>query len=350
MIRFFFRSGWWVLAAALIVLVVFLMLVLRPGSADQTARSVQDPTHGFDLRCPIDGPIVSGGMGRDPLHPVDDPAFIPGAEVAAVNEHQRGKLLVGDDRVIGVVLGGRARAYPIRLLRWHEVVNDRLGSTPIAVTYSGLCDAPAVWKRPVVDGRPITFGLSGLLLDSNTLLYDRTEAIEDATLWSQLSGQAVAGPQACASNRLDAVSFEVALWSEWLARHPSTEVLTPKAELKRLYKRNPYHSYFGDDTIRFPVEPSPPPGGPAAKDSVVIIESDRRRAVFSIPDLARSAGRKHGVAERSFEGRRIRIHFGLEPATARIEDPEAPSVPATARIAFWFAWHARFPSDTVETE
>jgi len=349
MIGRLFRSGWWVVAAAVISVGVILAMVVRPG-AISTVGDGQDPsTYGFDLTCSRVSGIVAGGMGRDGLHAIDNPAVVSGAQVATINEEHRGKLLVGADRVIGIAVNGHARAYPLRLMRWHEVINDVLGGEEITVTYSGLSDASAVWRRPVIGPETLSFGVSGLLYNSNTLIYDRDHPERESSLWSQLSGRAVAGPLACSEVRLQGMPFDLALWSDWLERYPDTDVLMPLPDLKRLYKRDPYHSYFGSEVLHFPVDPMPPAEGPNAKERVVIIEVGPQREVFALSALAAKVGEPQGTVDAIVGDVPVKIHFTTEPATARLETLGTSEQTPVLRFAFWFAWHAQFPDDTITT-
>jgi len=343
------RSGWWVVVAALIALVATLALIVRPGPISGIGDGNDPATYGFDLGCLQVSTIVAGGMGRDGLHAVDNPETVGGTQVATINEEHRGKLLVGSDRIIGVVINGEARAYPLRLMRWHEVVNDDLGGESIVVTYSGLGDASAVWRRPVVGGEPLSFGVSGLLFNSNTLIYDQAGSESESSLWSQLGGRAVAGPLACSEAHLDLLPFDLALWSDWLERHPDTDVMAPLPEFKRLYKRDPYHSYFGSQVLHFPVDPMPPADGPGPKDRVVIVENGSQRKIFPLSALAEKAGDSHGVVESTIDGVPFRIHFTTQPATARVEALDDSNQIPVMRIAFWFAWHAQYPNDPLAT-
>lgn len=349
MIAKLFQSGWWVAVAALIAVAGILALVVRPGSISRQGDGRDPSTYGFDLSCLQVSGIVAGGMGRDGLHAIDDPETVAGTRVATINEEHRGKLLVGSDRVIGVFINGQARAYPLRLLRWHEVVNDVLGGEPIAVTYSGLSDASAVWRRPLNDNKPMMFGVSGLLFNSNTLIYDRGTTRHESSLWSQLSGHSVSGPLACWKAQLDGVPFDLTMWSDWLNRHPETDVMAPLPEFKRLYKRDPYHSYFGSQSLHFPVDPMPPQNGPNPKERVVVIDAGSQRKVFTLSTLDAETGAGQGSIESTIDGIPVRIHFTTQPPTVRVESAGDPSPRPLSRVAFWFAWHAQFPDDPLAT-
>ncbi len=166
------RSGWWVAVAAVVVSILVIIAVLRASFGTGASRG-DDPIVLEPSLIPEEQLVRA--MARDGLKALNRPATLTPAEVDRTNEEERGKLLVPSDRVIGVAIDGEARAYPLRLLRWHETVNDVVGGRPIAVTYSPLSGGIAVWDRSVA-GREIEFGVSGWLTNSNTLLYDRRAA------------------------------------------------------------------------------------------------------------------------------------------------------------------------------
>jgi hypothetical protein len=131
----------------------------------------------FDLRrslVPADE-IHAGGPPRDGIPALTDPKFIPAAQA---------DFLADEDRILGLNLGGEARVYLIAILNWHEIVNDRIGERAVAVTYCPLCGTGIVFDAQV-DGRPMEFGVSGLLYNSDVLLYDRSTE----SLWSQIKNR-----------------------------------------------------------------------------------------------------------------------------------------------------------------
>jgi len=273
---FTFRSGGWVVALAVVMMgLVVLQVVLHLGEA--RAMRIGDghdvSTYRFDLETTVipRDEIVAGGMWRDKTPPLTDPAVWT-LEKHEQTKSRRGKtMLLSGDRVIGVTIGGEARAYPLAILNWHEVANDTLGGKKIAVSYHPLCDSVVVFDRDV-DAETIEFGISGLLWQSNQLLYDRREEVGTESLWSQLQGRAVAGPMA--GKTLRTVPFELVRWQDWKARHPETTILAPRPELSRDYKRRPYAPYYSMQQPReeFPVHPYPPPGDPdTAWDRIAVL-------------------------------------------------------------------------------
>ncbi len=330
------RSGWWVAFTAVIVSVVVTIWLLR--LPRQRVPGGEQP---FALEpCLVDPTEIVRAMAPDGLDAVTGPAVMTPAQVELANQAERGKLLVASDRVVGVAFGGEIRAYPLRLLRWHEAVNDTVGGRAIAVTSSPLAGSVAVWDRQI-DGDTVEFGVSGRLLDSTTLLYDRRLGSGSPSLWHQLTGEAVAGP--AAGHRLTALPAAMATWSDWRERHPDTTVMAPDTGSKQLYKRDPYHSYRGSDVLRFPVDPLPPGGGLALKAPVAVVTADGIDAVFPLPYLAEAVGTARGTWVAPIGSRVYLVRFDAETATVAVE-PRDPGVAAPAvRVASWFAWYAANP-------
>lgn len=156
--------------------------------------------------------------------------------------------LVPEDRVIGVVRDERARAYPLKMLNWHEAVNDEFDG-PLLVTFCPLCGS-AITAERVVDGSPTMFGNSGLLYRSNQVLYDgKTDS-----LWAQLLAKAIRGPKT--GSTLELVPSELTTWEAWQERYPDTEVLLPAPLSETVgdseaapYVRDPYENYATSDRV-----------------------------------------------------------------------------------------------------
>jgi hypothetical protein len=150
----------------------------------------------------------------------------------------------------------------------HEICNDTLGGIPIAVTFSPLCDAAVAFDRRV-DGRERVFGVSGLLLDSNLVMYDRCEA---PSLWSQLGMMVIAGPESARGARLRQLpDVQLCTWKHWLAAHPDTDVVLPAADDERRIKQFSYSRYLLSPKLDFPVARWNPADDMAAKTPVIVL-------------------------------------------------------------------------------
>lgn len=337
----FVASGGWVLLLAM-GLVAAIMVAHLAQALRHRSRAVgdgRDPrSYGFALQPALvpAGAIVAAGLPRDGLPALDDPRVWTLAELdAAAAARRRGKILVGEDRVVGVLAGGQARAYPLRFLVWHEVVNDTLGGVPVLVSYHALSGAAVVARRP-----PGTrLGFSGLLLDSAALLYERTPAGNCGGLWSPLLLAAVTGP--ATGSALEPLSSALVTWRRWREGHPDTTVLAPDPRLDKEYRREPYVSYLGNDELRFPVRRELPPElGLARKTPVLAVRLGGRWLAVPHPVAASRAG-ADGVAAIEKAGTTVRVRVEARPPTLELVDSELPAV-----HAFAFAWHALHPDDT----
>ena len=181
------RSGGWVLiVAGIFTLGLFIWAVAGVGHPLLGKRG-DLASYGFDLTtCLVpQDQIVTGALKKDALRALTDPSVVSGSEIADINAKMYGKYLVSSDRVIGVEINGESRAYPLLVLNCHEIVNDTLGDVAIAVTYNPLCDSVVVFERNVT-GETLEFGVSGLLYNSNLMMFDRRPDAQGESLWSQL--------------------------------------------------------------------------------------------------------------------------------------------------------------------
>ena len=182
--------------------------------------------------------IVSGGPPKDGIPSIDNPKF--------VSREEADEFLNGGDEVIGLFYKGVARAYPLKILVWHEIVNDIVAGTPIAITYCPLCYTSIAFIR-IIGGEEVEFGVSGKLFNSNLVMYDR----KTDTLWSQVWGIGILGP--LAGVKLEKVQVDVMAWRLWKQLHPDTEVLSTETGYSRPYGYDPYQGYYESNEIAFPV-------------------------------------------------------------------------------------------------
>jgi hypothetical protein len=201
---------------------------IRGGPREDLPSALVDP--GADrLPTPLVDPteIISGGPPPAGIPPIDEPKFLPTAAV---------DFLADNEPVLALEIGGDARAYPIQVMIWHEIVNDTVGDTPVSVTYCPLCNtAVAVDRR--VDDRILSFGTSGSLYQSALVMYDR----QTESLWSHFTGQAIVGT--LTGTELDSYPVATVGWSSWRDAHPDGLVLSRDTGHDRDYGRNPYPGY-----------------------------------------------------------------------------------------------------------
>jgi hypothetical protein len=178
---------------------------------------------------------VSGGPPKDGIPAVINPRF--------VTPDEAGRWLKPKEPVISLVVGNEARAYPLQILIWHEIVNDRIAETPVVVTFCPLCHSAIAFNRNVA-GRAHTFGVSGMLRYSDMIMYDR----ETESLWQQLTGQAVVGDLTGA--KLEELPAQIISFEQFSAAYQYGLVLSRDTGYKRDYGRNPYSGY--DDVSKKP--------------------------------------------------------------------------------------------------
>lgn len=185
--------------------------------------------------------ITWGGVHYDGIPSLDNPTLTPAADA---------EYLLDEDLVFGIEINGDIRAYPLRIMGWHEMFNDVIGGVPVALAYCTLCGAGILYETSA-SGRnePFVFGSSGLLYRSNKLMFDR----QTNSLWNQFTGEPVSGPLAHSSIALKTRPVTITTWSEWRARHPGTKVLSLETGHFRNYDSGvAYRDYFASPELMFP--------------------------------------------------------------------------------------------------
>ncbi len=207
--------------------VVLLLLAVVPAAADPVRKWMQDwPRTDFSRSAvPLDE-IRPGGPDRDGIPSIDAPQF-----------ETIGQAGIPDvEPVVSVAVGSEARAYPLRILIWHQIVNDTLGGVPIVVTYCPLCNAALVFERRA-GGETLEFGSTGLLRFSDLVMYDR----QTESWWQQYEGRAIVG--GLAGVRLQPLPARLESMGRFAERFPDGRVLVPADAGSRPYGRNPYTGY-----------------------------------------------------------------------------------------------------------
>ena len=213
--------------AALVFLIALIVAANGTASANPERWKRAWPQTDFSQASIDLDEILSGGPPKDGIPSIDSPRFVAVAEPDNLSP---------TDPVIGLQIAGDARAYPLRILTWHEIVNDTVGGVPVAVTYCPLCNAAIVFDRRV-DGQATTFGTTGLLRFSDLVMYDRATE----SWWQQFSGEAIVGSQTGKS--LEILPARLESWENFAARFPEGRVLVPNDPRLRAYGANPYVGY-----------------------------------------------------------------------------------------------------------
>lgn len=271
--------------------------------------------------------------------------------------------------VFGITIYGEARAYPKRILAWHEMAVDRVGGVDLTIVYCTLCGTVIPYES-AAGGRRFTFGTSGLLYRSNKLMFDE----ETRSLWSSLEGVPVVGPLVSSGLTLPFRPVVTTTWGEWRRQHPATTVLSLDTGYERDYGEGvAYRQYFGHDRLMFDVpqtdarlknkaevlvlRPAVLGGdvGPLAiavdrlrREPVYAFEAGRRRLV-----VVTSAAGANRVFDRGPHTFLERLPDGsVQDATggrwrvadeALVSDTGEELLRIPAHRAFWFAWSAQFP-------
>lgn len=219
--------------------------------------------------------VISGGPPPDGIPPIDSPTFVAVSDVDWLTEREP---------VLVVELDGDARAYPLQIMTWHEIVNDTVGGIPISVTFCPLCNTPYVFERPEVEGEVTSFGTSGMLYNSNLVMYDRATS----SLWPQAFGQAMIGP--LTGTTLERVPVQMVAWEEFTSTFPEGTVLSRDTGFDRRYGQNPYPGYDDIDSEPF-LFSGEVDGRLAAVERVLGVETENEIVAFSYTALTeRSTG------------------------------------------------------------
>jgi len=270
--------------------------------------------------------ILSGGPPRDGIPALNDPDFIPAGKERDIGPREP---------VITVEIAGQlARAYPLRYLTWHEIVNDRIGAVPVAVTFCPLCNSGLSFDRRTAAG-VLTFGVSGKLRNSDMVMFDR----ETESWWQQALGQGIVGE--LTGVRLKSLPSWMESWQEFADRNPDGLVMAEPA-YNRSYGRNPYRGY--DSSPRpFLYNGEMPPHGIAPLARVVRVGT-RAWPLQRLADL----GDVHeaGVVIRWRAGQASaldtgQISKGRDVGSIRVQDGQGRNLPHD--VMFAFAYHAFWP-------
>ena len=278
--------------------------------------------------------IVSDGPIRDSIPPIDEPSFVSAASVRDI-----GPL----EPVISLAINGDARAYPVRILLWHEIVNDTVGGVPVMVTYCPLCNSAVVFDRRL-DGRVLAFGNTGRIRHFDMVMYDRATE----SWWQQFVGEAIVGE--LTGRRLESIPARIESLSRFRQRNPVGRVLRPADAAARPYGSTPFAGY---DDWRGPThlaQPLPEGLEPMAR---VIVVGER---AFSL-ELLRTAGR---IAEDdlviTWERGQNSIHdtqviaFGRDVGNVVVRRKTANGLTdAVYDVVFAFAYRAFFPDRPFRT-
>lgn len=354
-----FRGGGWVIALSGVLVALLLAWSLLPVFLGHRplgdGRSVE--SYGFDLSTLLidRSTLVGSGNPRGFLPSLDDPKHLRGSEMLVYNEQNRPKYVVPTDRVLGIVIDGKAHAWPLSLMNVHEVVNDIVAGRPVIATYSPLSDAALVFDR-TVDGAMRRFEVSGLLYDSNLTFCEKaaegadrasaspsaSEGPHSTSLFSQLEARAIAGPLARDGVTLTPLpNVCITTWADWLARHPTTTVTLRDPDMIRRMKEISYAHYFLSSQYQAPFKPEPNEAELAAlglrpKSPLIALRtaSNGPWTLVAIELLAGAGLGPDRTVRRTIDGVEYVFTLPVGPAVARVERADGGPVMAVPVLAF----------------
>ena len=303
--------------------------------AGQSNRSRPTPVANFDLGFSLidSKQIRSGGPAKDGIPALTDPQFIPAAKA---------DYLKGDDEIIGVTIAGQTRAYPLNILNYHEIVNDTLAEIPIAVTYCPLCRSALVFDRKIGDDI-LEFGVSGLLWNSNVLMYDRRSESDQESLWSQILMKAVTGPAAQKDLKLTLRTSELTTWQQWQKSHPKTEVLSVDTGHHRNYFAPAYGRYFQTDQIMFPVtQNGEKPQRFVNKEPMILVQNGKQSKAYAVSDIARASS-DQPYLEDQWADTTLCLKKEINHDTVKVIDMNQTDRQLPVAYLFWFSLNAILP-------
>ena len=325
------------MAARFVVLLVLLMALIPAGRADPAPWRGEGWKTDFSRATVALEQVLDGGPPRDGIPAIDRPTFKRAGDIKDLGEQEP---------VIVFPLGPDARAYPLRVLMWHEIANDVVGTLPVAVTYCPLCNASIVFDRRL-DGRVLDFGTSGKLRHSDLIMYDR----QTETWWQQFTGEAIVGT--LAGTKLKVLPSRVEPFREFRAAHPQGLVLVPSEPTARRYGSNPYVGY---DTRGQPYglfRGDLPEGLPAMARVVVAQGSDGQLAV-ALSYLSERRQLTHGGLTFAWKPGtasaldRSDIRAGRDVGSVSVLD--GTGKPVVHDVTFAFVLHAFDPQAVILTE
>lgn len=313
------------------VLLILAAVGVMTGCRQEPAGSANDVPYQlseikeFDprqLSLPAESTAVTDDRGY--LRALNSPELVPADDGGA-------RYLAPTDRIVGLTLGGQPRAYPLRVVEYHQVVNDMAGDVPVLVTYCPLTDSSAVYQRDF-GGQVRSFEVTSLLHNSNLLFYDQTNSQE--SVWVQLTGKAVSGP--AEGQQLQRLPYIRTRWAEWVAQHPDTLVMSLNTGGPRQdYNRYRYSAYFGDpNALWYEVNPLDKSHG--LREPAIVVHAGSEVKAYAYSQLS-AVGEP---LEDTLAGKRFTIELDRQTETANIVHAEEGVL---ATHAFWWAWHSFHP-------
>ena len=312
----------WIRKNRMLVLLTVLM-----GVAVAQFSPIANSNNGFDISNAVipQSEILRGGPPKDGIPAISDPKLITPEQADYIS---------GDDRVVGIKIDGIARAYPISILNWHEIVNDEIKGQNYAITYCPLCGTAVAFDASI-DGKVTEFGVSGLLYNSDVLLYDRNTE----SLWSQITSSSISGKMV--GKKLKRIPISHTTWRDWLQKNPETLVLSDETGHFRDYTRNPYAGYESSRTLYFAVN-NRAPDTYHPKELVIGLDFDGVYKAYPFVELEKNGKPRF---TDNINGNQITVQWDSENRSVTILNSAGEEIAGIQ--GFWFAWFAFHPDTEV---
>lgn len=269
-------------------------------------------------------PIIPD-VPRDAIPPLDFPRY---------ESPQEAGWLRDDDFVLGVEFNNDARAYPLKILNWHEIVNEKVGGKDVLISYCPLCRSGILFDRHL-EGRVLTFGNTGALYESDMVMYDR----QTGSFWFQVAGRAIRGP--LKGKELSLLPSFLTTWGEWRTLYPATKLLSRKTGFVRRYESDPYLGYDVANSLpAFPV--SKTDSRLPYKEKIIGLLVNHVAKAYPV-NLVRGK-----TLQDKVNGQRVEIigdQAGISARAFYIEAGRRKPAPSVA--TYWFAWYAAHPDTLV---
>ncbi len=278
-----------------------------------------------DTSVPVEH-IVRAAPAKDSIPALTDPKWIDPADCA---------FLTDEDEVLSVTIGDETHAYPLRVLVWHEIVNDRFGDVPVAVTYSALSGSGLAFDPGRgADGAPRTFGVSGLLYNSCLLMYDH----ETESLWSQLRMSSVAG--ALNETELTPLPTRRMTWAAWKTVFPTGKVLSTDTGVEADYQGEwPYGNYAEDRATIFPFDINRNEFG--TKERMIGYRGEHSERAWPLEKL-----KEKGQMYDAIGSQTVKVIYDETSGDVQIQDMSTREFLPVVSL-YWFAWQAFYPDTSV---
>ncbi len=306
----------WVLIG-LVLFTVFLAVIFILGPKDNSSSHSSTSYKGVE---------IVPDLTKDGIPPLNFPGYESGFNELG--------WLTAEDRVIGIEINGDPRAFPLKIMSYHEIVNDTIGGENVAITYNPLCGSSVMFSREF-GSETLELGNTGALYEGCTVMYDTSSN----SYWFQVTGQSIRGEHM--DSFLTTLPSTVTTWGEWLEAKPLTQVLSVNTGYTRNYLEDPFGEYYTlNDVVAFP--PSKVDERLPGKTPVIgIVVNDKQKA-YVVSDA------KDRTISDMVEGQKIEIVGSKNGDSAQAFFINGTSrAPAPVVNAFWFAWYVNYPNTDV---